>query len=143
MAQALQQGVRRRLTVFELANFSLSGPVVVLQGFVTQPVLKEEAVAAIKTLDWVVHVVDQVEVLPTDPPAIETRQEVYQLLKRQVPSAFPQQHAYIRIKVSGNREVTLYGYVPKIDSKRLENAVVQLEQLGAVTKVESLVQVMK
>ena len=54
-------------SVFDNLQFQVAGDVVTLSGQVTRPVLKSDAEHAVKHIEGVTSVVNQVEVLPTSP----------------------------------------------------------------------------
>jgi len=128
---------------FDDIEFVVSGPVVELRGFVTNSVLKGDAENAVKKLAWVSHVVNLIEELPNEPTMNELRRKILQMLTTACPDAFPQDHAYIRIKVDKDYVVTLVGFVQKMNEKRLEAAVVQIKQLPLVKDVQDNVVVSK
>ena len=53
-------------TVYDYITFGMSGPVVVLQGFTVNGALRDNAKAQVHKLDWVTHVVQEVELLRLD-----------------------------------------------------------------------------
>lgn len=138
VAQALAE-MSRLLTAFDYVVFNMSGPVVVLDGFCTKAVIKGDAEKAVKGLDWVTHVVNKIEFIPADPAGNDIRKETLASLRKAVPQAFPQNHAYIRIKVDPAYNVTLVGWIDPGDEKRLEAAIVRINQLPLVKGVDNQV----
>jgi len=136
------QGVMKTLstlgtpeTVYDFITPALSGPVVVLQGFTINGALKDNAVAQVKKLEWVVHVVDEIELLDKGPELRRIRRQVLAILQKQVPQAFPERHANIRIKVTRDGDVTLIGVVSPADHERLMAAIEQIKQITFVSSV--------
>ena len=122
-------------TVYDFITPSLSGPVVVLQGFTINGALKDNAVAQVKKLKWVVHVVDEIELLDKGPELRRIRRQILAILQKQVPQAFPQGHASIRIKVTSKGDVTLVGMVSQDDEERLKAAIEQIRHITFVSSV--------
>lgn len=122
-------------TTFDYIHPALSGPVVVLQGFTVNGALKDNAAAQVQKLAWCTHVVNQIELLDVGPELRRVRQQTLAILKKQVPQAFPERHANIRIKVTLKGEVTLVGVVSPTDHKRLQAAI---EQIKNITFVDSV-----
>jgi osmotically-inducible protein OsmY len=122
-------------TVYDFITPALSGPVVVLQGFTINGALKDNAVAQVKKLEWVVHVVDEIELLDVGPELRRIRRQVLATLQKQVPQAFPEGHANIRIKVTKDGDVTLIGVVSPDDQERLKAAIEQIEHITFVGSV--------
>lgn len=123
-------------TVFDSFNFGIQGPTVVLVGFTIQPVLKTEAEGSIKQLEWVEHVVNEIQVLPLNPEDRRLRSGSLAILEQLLPQSFSQNHADIRIKVMRG-DITLVGYIDAIEKKRLEAAIVQIQHLPLVREVKS------
>jgi osmotically-inducible protein OsmY len=67
-------------SVFDSINFTLEGHKVTLTGQVLRRALKENAEGAIKSIEGVDMVVNQIEVLPTSPADDEIRRAVYRAL---------------------------------------------------------------
>ena len=122
-------------TAFDYIIPALSGPVVVLEGFTINGALKDDAEAQVKKLKWVTHVLNEVKLLDTGLELRRARQQIRATLQKQVPQAFPENHANIRIEVTLKGDVTLYGVVSKDDHKRLAAAI---EQIKFVTFVGSV-----
>jgi hyperosmotically inducible protein len=70
---SLQEAVRHelamvpRLNVFDDISYRVDGSVVTLTGEVTQPVAKLDAASAVRTVEGVTQVVNNIEVLPLSP----------------------------------------------------------------------------
>ncbi len=122
-------------TVYDYITFGISGPVVVLQGFTINGALRDNAKAQIQKLDWVSHVVQEVELLDVGPELKRMRRQVLATLKKQVPQAFPQNHANIRIKATVKGDVTLVGVIDAPDEKRFLAAVEQIKHITFVATV--------
>ena len=79
----LIQEVRHQLVmlpyygVFDDLGFQVNGSTVILQGQVTQPVLKDDAGRAAKKVEGVTNVVNNIEVLPLSPNDDRIRRGVY------------------------------------------------------------------
>jgi len=138
VAEALNT-MGRLMTAFDYITFYLSGPAVVLEGFTTKPVIKQDAAASVKKIEWVSHVVNKIEELPIEPAINDLRAEVLSMVKTASPQSFPQDRAYIRVKIDGGMNVTLVGWADPIDKVRLEAAVVQINNLPLVKDVENQV----
>jgi hypothetical protein len=138
VAEALNT-MGRLMTAFDYITFSLSGPAVVLEGFTTKPVIKQDAAASVKKIEWVSHVVNKIEELPIEPAINDLRAEVLSIVKAASPQSFPQDRAYIRVKIDGGMNVTLVGWADPGDKLRLEAAVVQINSLPLVKDVENQV----
>ena len=134
------QDMARLLTPFDSIGFNMSGPAVVLQGFCTKAVIKQDAEKAVKELDWVSHVVNEIEFIPADPAGIDIRQETLSILMKAIPQSFPNNYANIRIKVDQAYNVTLVGEIAPGDEKRLEAAIVRINHLPLVKGVDNQVQ---
>lgn len=123
-------------TAFDFFNFGIQGPTVVLLGFTIRPVLKTEAEGAVKELEWVEHVVNEIQVLPLNPEDRQLRSGSLAILEQMLPQSFPQGHADIRIKVIRG-DITLVGYIDAFQKKELESAIVQIQHLPLVKQVKS------
>ncbi len=69
-----------RYTVFDILQYSVNGGHVTLTGAVTQPYLKSDAQAAVKKVEGVESIDNQIEVLPVSPNDDQTRRAVYRTL---------------------------------------------------------------
>ena len=67
-------------SVFDHIGFSLVGAKVTLTGQVLRPTLKEHAEAAVRSLEGVAEVVNQIELLPASPSDDEVRRGVYRAI---------------------------------------------------------------
>jgi hyperosmotically inducible protein len=82
----LIQEVRHKLVtlpyfgVFDDIGFNVSGGTVTLQGEVTRPVLKDDAGRALKGVEGVTNVVNNIEVLPLSPNDDRIRRDVYRAI---------------------------------------------------------------
>jgi hyperosmotically inducible periplasmic protein len=72
-----------RYTVFDILQYSVNGGHVTLTGAVTQPYLKSDAEAAVKKVEGVESIDNQIEVLPVSPNDDQTRRVVYRTLYSQ------------------------------------------------------------
>jgi osmotically-inducible protein OsmY len=103
-------------SVFDYVAFTIDGSKVTLSGQVVRPTLKENAEAAVKSIDGVVAVVNAIEVLPKSAADDELRREVYRaifeddVLKQYAAQAVPAIHILVK-----NGAVALEGTV---NSKR-------------------------
>ena len=127
----------RLMTAFDYITFNLSGPVIVLEGFTTKPVITEDAAKSVRSIDWVVHVINKIEELPIEPTINDLRSEVLSILKAASPQSFPQDRAYMRVKIDGGMNVTVVGWADPGDKLRLEAAEVQIKALPLVKSVTS------
>jgi len=130
-------------TVYDYISFGLSGPAVVLQGFTAKPVLKDAAQKQVEKLDWVVHVVNEIEIINVNNTTQDLRSEILGMLEKAIPEAFPENHANIRIKVTDKLDVTLVGVASKMNKTRLDAAVVQIKNLPLLKSVTNHVLVEK
>ena len=130
-------------TAYDYIAFAVSGPVVVLEGFTAKPVLKDAAQKRVENLDWVVHVVNEIEIINVNSTTQDLRSEILFMLEKAAPQAFPENHAHIRIKVTDTLDVTLVGVVDQMSKTRLEAAVVQIKNLPLVKSVTNHVLVEK
>lgn len=130
-------------TPYDYISFYLSGPAVVLQGFTAKPVLKDAAQKQVEKLGWVVHVVNEIEIINVNQATQELRSQILGMLEKAAPQAFPENHANIRIKVTDKLDVTLVGVVDKMSKTRLDAALVQINNLPLVKSVTNHVLVEK
>jgi hyperosmotically inducible protein len=116
--ERIQREVRHQLlllpylTVFDNLAYKVNGYDVTLIGQVTRPVLKSDAQNAVKQIEGVEHVDNQIEVLPTSPMDDQLRRRLYRAIY-----GYPSLQKYdmgvvkpIRIIVK-NGHVTLEGVV--------------------------------
>lgn len=114
----IQTEVRHQLlmlpyfSVFDNIEFKVDGGTVTLMGQVTKPVLKSDAEKAVKTIEGVDQVVNQIEALPPSPMDDQLRLKLYRAIY-----GYPTLEKYalgvqkpIRIIVHGGH-VTLEGVV--------------------------------
>jgi hyperosmotically inducible protein len=102
------------LGVFDNLEYKVDGSTVTLIGQVTRPTLKSDAESAVKNIEGVEKVDNQIEVLPLSPNDDRIRRATYMALARspQLDRYFMQVVAPIRIIVK-NGNVTLEGVVDR------------------------------
>lgn len=126
--QWLQQEVRHQLlllpwyTVFDDLEYSVNGYTVTLKGAVVNPVVKSDAESAVKHIEGVEKVDDQIEVLPNSPMDNQIRRAEYRKIYSQ-PSLSRYgignlQSIHIIVK---NGHVTLTGVVSSEADKNVAN----------------------
>jgi hyperosmotically inducible protein len=107
-------------SVFDNLAYKVEGEKVTLYGQVTRPTLKSDAEAAVKSIEGVSSVVNNIEVLPLSPMDDEIRRAVYRAiygdpgLSRYSVQAVPSIHIIVR-----NGNVTLEGVVDNETDKNL------------------------
>jgi hyperosmotically inducible periplasmic protein len=128
MRQNLMKEIRHQLvllpyySVFDNLAYRLEGDKVVLEGQVVRPTLKSDAEAAVKSIEGVSTVVNNIEVLPVSPLDDQIRRAVYRAvygenaLFRYGLSAVPSIHIIVK-----NGNVTLEGVVDNETDKNLAN----------------------
>lgn len=128
MQQNLMREVRHQLlllpyySVFDNLMFKVDGDKVTLLGQVVRPTLKSDAESAVKGLEGVSAVDNQIEVLPVSPMDHQVRRAVYRaiygdtVLSRYGWSALPSIHIIVK-----NGHVTLEGVVDSESDKNLAN----------------------
>jgi hyperosmotically inducible protein len=126
--QNLIQEVRHQLvllpyySVFDNLAFRVEGDTVILEGQVVRPTLKSDAEAAVKNIEGIGRVVNNIEVLPPSPMDDQIRRAVYRAifgdpaLSRYAESAVPSIHVIVK-----NGHVTLVGVVDSETDKNLVN----------------------
>ena len=126
--QNLVREVRHQLvllpyySVFDNLAFRVEGDTVILEGQVVRPTLKSDAEAAVKHIEGVGKVVNNIEVLPLSPMDDQIRRAVYRAifsepgLSRYAESAVPSIHIIVK-----NGHVTLEGVVDSEGDKNLVN----------------------
>jgi hyperosmotically inducible periplasmic protein len=126
----LAQEVRHQIhvlpfySVFDYIGYTLEGTKVTLTGQVLRPTLKEQAQAAMKDIEGIITVVDQIEVLPPSPSDDALRDRVYgaiyenPILQRYAVHEVPPIHIIIK-----NGKVTLRGSVESLSDKSLAEAL--------------------
>jgi hyperosmotically inducible protein len=109
-------------SVFDNLAFKVEGDRVTLLGQVVRPTLKSDAEAAVKSIEGVAAVVNNIEVLPLSPMDDQLRGAVYRAiygdsaLFRYGESAVPSIHIIVK-----NGNVTLVGVVDNETDKNLAN----------------------
>lgn len=116
---SLQEAVRHELammsryTVFDDISFRLEGDTVILTGEVHKPIVKSDAKDAVRHVEGVSRVINNIEVLPLSPNDDRIRLAVYRaiygeptLSARYGMVAFPPIHIIVK-----NGHVTLEGFV--------------------------------
>jgi hyperosmotically inducible protein len=109
-------------SVFDNLAFKVEGDKVTLSGQVVRPTLKSDAEAAVKSIEGVAAVVNNIEVLPVSPMDDQVRRAVYRAiygdsaLFRYGESAVPSIHIIVK-----NGNVTLVGVVDNQTDKNLAN----------------------
>ena len=128
MQENLMKEVRHQLlllpyySVFDNLLFKVEGDKVTLLGQVSRPTLKSDAENAVKGIEGVASVNNQIEVLPTSPMDDQLRRAVYRAiygdtgLSRYGMSALPSIHIIVK-----NGNVTLEGLVDSETDKNLAN----------------------
>ncbi|HXM95989.1 MAG TPA: BON domain-containing protein [Candidatus Dormibacteraeota bacterium] len=124
--QNLVREVRHQLlllpyySVFDNLAYKVEGDKVILEGQVTRPTLKSDAEAAVKSIEGVSSVVNNIEVLPLSPMDDQIRRAVYRAiygdgaLFRYGESAVPSIHIIVK-----NGNVTLEGVVDSEADKNM------------------------
>jgi osmotically-inducible protein OsmY len=109
-------------SVFDNLLFKVEGDKVTLLGQVVRPTLKSDAENAVKSIESVASVNNQIEVLPVSPMDDQLRRAVYRaiygdaVLSRYGMSALPSIHIIVK-----NGNVTLEGVVDSESDKNLAN----------------------
>jgi hyperosmotically inducible protein len=109
-------------SVFDNLAYKVEGDKVILYGQVTRPTLKSDAEAAVKSIEGVASVVNNIEVLPLSPMDDQIRRAVYRAiygdpgLSRYGFQAVPSIHIIVK-----NGNVTLEGVVDNETDKNLAN----------------------
>jgi hyperosmotically inducible protein len=107
-------------SVFDNLAYQVEGDKVTLYGQVTRPTLKSDAEAAVKSIEGVASVVNNIEVLPVSPMDDQLRRAVYRAiygdpgLSRYSVQAVPSIHIIVK-----NGNVTLEGVVDNETDKNL------------------------
>ena len=81
--------------------------------------------------------INKIEELPIEPTINDLRSEVLSILKAASPQSFPQDRAYMRVKIDGGMNVTVVGWADPGDKLRLEAAEVQIKALPLVKSFTS------
>jgi len=128
MQQNLIKEVRHQLvllpyySVFDNLAYKVEGDKVILEGQVVRPTLKADAEAAVKSIEGVSTVANNIEVLPLSPMDDQIRRAVYRAiygdtaLFRYGTSAVPSIHIIVK-----NGSVTLEGVTDNEGDKNLAN----------------------
>jgi hyperosmotically inducible protein len=109
-------------SVFDNLAYKVEGDKVTLYGQVTRPTLKSDAEAAVKSIEGVASIVNNIEVLPLSPMDDQLRRAVYRAiygdpgLSRYSIQAVPSVHIIVK-----NGNVTLEGVVDNETDKNLAN----------------------
>ena len=109
-------------SAFDNLTYSVESDRVTLSGQVLRPTLKSDAEAAVKSLEGVALVINNIEVLPASPPDDELRREVFRAiygdsaLSRYGIQAVPAIHIIVK-----NGNVTLEGAVENESDQHLAN----------------------
>jgi hyperosmotically inducible protein len=109
-------------SVFDNLAYQVDGDKVTLFGQVTRPTLKSDAEAAVKSIEGVASVVNNIEVLPLSPMDDQLRRAVFRAiygdsgLPRYSVQAVPSIHIIVK-----NGNVTLEGVVDNESDKNLAN----------------------
>jgi hyperosmotically inducible periplasmic protein len=107
-------------SVFDNLVFRVQGSKVILMGQVVRPTLKSDAEAAVKSIEGVTGVENNIEVLPTSPMDDQVRRAVYRAiygepaLSRYALSAVPSIHIIVK-----NGNVTLEGVADNDTDKNM------------------------
>ena len=107
-------------SVFDNLSFQVQGSKVILMGQVVRPTLKSDADAAVKSIEGLTSVENNIEVLPVSPMDDQIRRAVYRAiygdpaLSRYAMSAVPSIHIIVK-----NGNVTLEGVADNETDKNL------------------------
>lgn len=110
-------------SVFDNIEFTLTGGNVTLRGQVLRLTLKTNAEAAVRSIEGVTVVVNQIEILPAIPADDELRRSIYRavfedaMLSRYAVQTVPPIHIIVK-----NGNVTLEGSVESTSDKNLASA---------------------
>jgi hyperosmotically inducible periplasmic protein len=122
-------------SVFDSINFTLDGHRVTLTGQVLRRSLKEHAEGAVRSIEGVTVVVNQIEVLPVSPSDDDLRDAVYRaiyedpVLQRYAIQSIPPVHIIVK-----NGAVTLEGTVDTPSDKSLASAKASSAAKGGSVK---------
>ena len=129
-------GMLTYYTVFDNLAFQIDGSTVELVGQVSRPVLKSEAEGAVKRIEGVDKVVNNIEVLPVSPMDDPIRRNVYRAiyqhptLTKYAIQAVPPIHIIVK-----NGKVFLEGMVASESDKSIAN--IQANSVSGVFSVTS------
>ena len=110
------------LSIFDNLQYSVNGSEVTLSGQVWQPVTKQDAETAVKGIEGVTKVINNIEVLPTSPMDDQIRRAEYRAiyvapeLQRYAMGVLPSIHIIVK-----NGHVTLAGTVDNQMDKNVVN----------------------
>lgn len=127
-----------RYTVFDNIAYRVDGSRVILTGQVTQPVLKDDAGSAVKGIEGVTGVNNQIEVLPLSPMDAQIRRAVFRAIYGNEELNRYQLAPSIHIIVK-NGDVTLEGAVINEMDKDIAN--IQVNQVPGVFHVTNNLQI--
>ena len=111
-----------RYSVFDILQYSVNGGHVTLKGAVTDPTVKSDAESAVKSIEGVESIDNQIEVLPLSPNDDQIRRAVYRAiysepsLQRYSEGALQSIHIIVK-----NGNVTLVGTVDNDGDKDVAN----------------------
>lgn len=124
--ERIQRVVRHELlmlpyyTVFDSLAYEVQGYDVTLRGAVTRPVLKSDAENAVKRIEGVEKVDNQIEVLPSSPMDDRLRHRLFRAIYRYAPLEKYSLGAQLPIRIIvKNGHVTLEGVVDNETDKNL------------------------
>lgn len=123
-----------RYGVFDNISYKVEGGTVILAGQVTEPVLKSDAEKAVKGVEGVSQVRNEIEVLPPSPMDEQIRRSVYRAiygdtdLSRYAFQAIPSIHIIVK-----NGQVTLEGVVANEMDRNVAN--IRTQAVGGVFSV--------
>ena len=129
------------LSVFDNLQYSVSGSEVTLSGQVWQPVTKQDAETAVKGIEGVTKINNNIEVLPLSPMDDETRRAEYRAiygapeLQRYAMGVLPSIHIIVK-----NGHVTLVGTVDNEMDKNV--ALIRAKSVPNVFSVDDNLQVL-
>jgi hyperosmotically inducible protein len=129
--------------VFDNLVYQLDGRTVILTGQVTNPSLKPDAARAVKKVEGVEKVINNIEILPPSPMDQQIRERVKQAIYGGYGPLFKYSHnpnAPIRIIVK-NARVTLEGVVDSEGDKNL--CTMRVNQISSVLSVTNNLRVVK
>ena len=121
-------------SVFDSISFTLNGTKVTLTGQVVRPTLRSQAEAAVKSIEGVVIVVNQIEILPASPADDELRRATYRAifedatLARYAVQTVPPIHIIVK-----NGNVALEGAVESASDRNLAGS-----RAGGVANVHNV-----
>ena len=123
---SLEREVRHELVmlpyygIFDNLAYRVEGRTVTLLGQVSRPTLRTDAESAVKSIEGVEHVVNEIEVLPTSPNDDRIRRAAYRAIYSQEPleryamGAVPSIHIIVK-----NGNLTLVGVVANSGDKNI------------------------